>query len=358
MARLHNFNAGPSMLPLAVLEEARRNLIDHYGLGISVLEMSHRSEAFESIVERAKATLRRLLSLPDDYEILFLQGGASLQFAMVPLNLGSGGAYVNTGVWSEKALREAELVGQAPVEIWTDRPGGYRRVPLPDEPLQVPPRAPYLHITSNNTVVGTQWQHVPQTGVPLVCDMSSDFLSRPIDVRSFSLIYAGAQKNAGPAGVTVVVGRREILRNFRGPATTPTMLRYETHARAGSLYNTPPTFNVWLCSLVFDWIEQQGGLEEMGRRNEEKARILYEAIDRRPDLFRGHAEPHARSRMNVTFTLPEVELERRFLEAARERGCIGLAGHRLVGGLRASIYNAMPRESVEVLADLIDSWQP
>lgn len=358
MSRLHNFNAGPSVLPLPVLEEAQRNLVDHRGLGLSVLEMSHRSPAFEAIVERAMGTLRRLLALPDDYEILFLQGGASLQFAMVPLNLGGGGAYVDTGVWAQKAIKEAEIVGASPRVIWSGKADDFRRVPQPGEPLEAPLGAPFVHYTSNNTIYGTQYHHVPRFDPPLVCDMSSDFLSKPVDVRPFGLIYAGAQKNAGPSGVTIVIGRREWLHGFRGPATTPTMLRYATHADQGSLYNTPPTFGIWLCALVFDWIEAAGGVAAMARRAEEKAQMLYEVIDRRADLFRGHAEAGSRSWMNVTFTLPTTELEQRFLADAEARGCIGLKGHRLVGGLRASIYNALPLESVEVLADLMDGWQP
>lgn len=358
MPRLHNFNAGPSILPLPVLEEAQRNLIDHQGLGLSVLEMSHRSPAFEAIVERAMATLRRLLALPDDYEILFLQGGASLQFAMVPLNLGQGGAYVNTGVWAQKAIKEAEIVGASPQVIWSAEANGFRSVPAPDEKLDVPAGAPFVHTTSNNTIYGTQYHHVPDVAAPIVCDMSSDFLSQPFDISRMGLVYAGAQKNAGPSGVTLVIGRRDWLRAFRGPATTPTMLRYKTHADNGSLYNTPPTFGIWLCALVFDWVEAQGGVAAMARRAEEKAQMLYEVIDRRSDLFRGHAEVASRSWMNVTFTLPTPELEERFLAEAEARGCIGLKGHRLVGGLRASIYNAMPLESVEVLADLMDGWQP
>ena len=358
MARLHNFNAGPSTLPIPVLEEAQRNLVDHQGLGLSVLEMSHRSAEFEAIVQRAMASLRRLLDLPDDYEILFLQGGASLQFAMVPLNLGAGGAYVNTGVWSQKAIHEAEIVGAAPRVIWSGEADGFRRVPQPGEPLEAPPGAPYVHLTSNNTIYGTQFHEAPPFDVPTVWDMSSDFLSKPFDVRRTGLVYAGAQKNAGPSGVTIVVGRRDWLRAFDGPVQTPTMLRYKTHADQGSLYNTPSTFGIWICSLVFAWIEANGGVSAMARRAEEKAQMLYEVIDRRADLFRGHAEPSSRSWMNVTFTLPTQDLEKRFLADAEARGCIGLKGHRLVGGLRASIYNAMPLESVEVLADLMDGWQP
>lgn len=358
MPRLHNFNAGPSILPLPVLEEAQRNLVDHQGLGLSVLEMSHRSPAFEAIVDRAKATLRRLAAIPDDYEILFLQGGASLQFAMVPLNLGQGGAYVNTGVWSQKAIKEAQIVGAEPRVIWSGEADDFRRVPQPGEPLEVPAGAPFVHLTSNNTIYGTQFHHVPAFDAPIVCDMSSDFLSQPFDMGRMGLVYAGAQKNAGPSGVTVVIGRRDWLREFHGPPTTPTMLRYKTHADADSLYNTPSTFGIWICALVFDWIEAQGGLAAMARRAEEKAQMLYEVIDRRADLFRGHAETSSRSWMNVTFTLPTPDLEKRFLADAEARGCIGLKGHRLVGGLRASIYNAMPLESVEVLADLMDGWQP
>lgn len=357
MVRKHNFNAGPSILPLPVLEEARRNLVDTEGFGLSVLEMSHRSTEFDGILSRAKSALGRLLDLPEDYEILFLAGGASLQFAMVPLSLGRGGAYVNTGVWSQKAIEEARLVGEAH-EIWTDQAGGFRRTPAPGGSLDVPEGAPYLHITTNNTIYGTRWLHVPEVDVPVVGDMSSDILSGPLDVSKYGLIYAGAQKNAGPSGVTLVIGRRDLLADFKGPETAPTMLRYTTHLKAGSLYNTPSTFGIYLCALVYEWILATGGLDAMARRNEEKARLLYDAIDRRPELYSGHAERDHRSLMNVTFTLPTADAERRFLAEAEGRGCIGLAGHRLVGGLRASIYNAMPLESVEVLVDLMDRFEP
>jgi len=356
MARKFNFNPGPSTLPLPALEEAQRRLVDH-GEGLSVLEMSHRSPTFQAILDDAKKTLGRLLSLPDDYDVLFLQGGASLQFAMVPMNLGPGGAYVNTGSWSEKALAEAKTVGEA-TEIWSSKEGGHRRVPRPDEKLEVPSGAPYLHITTNNTIYGTQWRHVPDSPVPLVADMSSDFLSRPLDVSKFGLFYAGAQKNAGPSGVTVVVGKRSVLENFSGASWVPKILRYQTHAKADSLYNTPSTFGIWLCGLVFRWIESEGGLEEMARRAETRAALLYEAIDRRPDVFLGHAEKESRSRMNVTFRLPSEEAEKRFLAEAEAAGCIGLKGHRSVGGIRASIYNALPLEAVETLASLMDRFQP
>lgn len=356
MSRKHNFNAGPAALPLPVLEEAQRKLVDH-GEGVSVLEMSHRSRAFEAILEEAKGGLARLLSLPADHEVLFLQGGASQQFAMVPMNLGQKGAYVTTGSWSEKALQEARIVGE-PREIWSAKEGGFRTVPSPEERLGVPEDAPYLHFTTNNTIYGTQWHHTPRASCPLVADMSSDFLSRPFDPAPYGLIYAGAQKNAGPSGVTVVVGRRSLLRGSAGPSWVPKILRYQTHAEADSLYNTPPTFGIWLCSLVFRWIEREGGVAEMERRAKAKAGRLYDVIDRRSDVYQGHAAKEARSLMNVTFRLPTEEAEERFLAEAEREGCVGLKGHRSVGGIRASIYNAVPMESVEVLADLMERFSP
>lgn len=356
MSRKFNFNAGPATLPLPVLEEAQRRLVDH-GEGVSVLEMSHRSPAFQAILDDAKATLGRLLALSDDYEILFLQGGASQQFAMVPLNLGPGGAYITTGTWSEKALAEARIVGEAS-EIWSDAAGGFRRVPRRDERWELPPGAPYVHITTNNTIYGTAWDHVPEFDAPLVADMSSDFISGPLDVSKFGLIYAGAQKNAGPSGVTIVVGRRSLLEGFQGASSVPKILRYQTHAKAGSLYNTPSTFGIWLCGLVFKWVETEGGLEEMARRAEARAARLYEMIDARPDVFEGHADKAARSKMNVTFRLPSAEAEARFLAEAEAAGCMGLKGHRSVGGIRASIYNALPMEAVEVLAGIMERFKP
>lgn len=353
--RKHNFNPGPGALPLTVLERLQRNLVDHEGLGLSVLEMSHRSKDFERIIDQARASIAGLYGLPGDYEVLFLQGGASLQFAMVPLNLGPGGAYVNTGAWSTKALKEARTVGEAH-EVWSAAEGGFRRVPRPDEKLEVPDGAPYLHLTTNNTIYGIQWHHVPEVGVPLVADMSSDFLSRPVDLTRFDLVYAGAQKNAGPAGVTVVIGRRSLLREFRGDPKTPTMLRYATHAAKDSLYNTPNTFGIYAVGLVVEWVREQGGLEAMAERNAEKARAVYAAIDERPELYRGHAEPDSRSQMNVTFRLTDEALEAKLLAAAAERGILGLKGHRSVGGLRASLYNAVPMASVEVLVDLMRSF--
>ena len=356
MARKHNFNAGPSALPLEALEEAQKNLVDHHGLGLSVLEMSHRTPEFEGILGHAKETLAKLIGLPDSYDVLFLQGGASLQFAMVPMNLGKGGAYVNTGVWSKKALEEAKVVGTA-TEIWTDKDNNFKHVPAAGTKFHLP-EVPYVHTTSNNTIYGTQWQHTPEvSGTLHVCDMSSDILSRPIEIEKYDMIYAGAQKNAGPSGVTIVIAKKAVLESFKGEAWVPKFLRYQTHQKNNSLFNTPPPFAIYLCSLVFDWIDRMGGLKAIQQRNEEKAGLIYEQIDRRPELFRGHAAKDARSRMNLTFTMPTPEMEKDFLAKAKEAGCIGLKGHRDVGGLRASIYNAVPVESVQVLANLMAKYQ-
>ena len=355
MVRKHNFNAGPSALPLEALEEAQKNLVDHQGLGLSVLEMSHRTPEFEGILDHAKKTIARLIGLPDTYDVLFLQGGASLQFAMVPMNLGKGGAYVNTGVWAKKALEEANVVGTAK-EIWTDKEHNFRSVPAAGTKFHLP-EAAYVHTTSNNTIYGTQWQHTPDvSGTLHVCDMSSDILSRPIEIEKYDLIYAGAQKNAGPSGVTIVIGKKAVLESFKGEAWVPKFLRYSTHAKNNSLFNTPPTFAIYLCSLVFDWIERQGGLVGIQKRNEEKAGLIYEQIDRRPELFIGHANKEARSRMNLTFTMPNPELEKKFLGLAKEAGCIGLKGHRDVGGLRASIYNAAELSWCEALASFMKEF--
>lgn len=356
MVRKHNFNAGPSALPLEVLEEAQKNLVDHHGLGLSVLEMSHRTPEFEGILDHAKKTIAKLVGLPDTYDVLFLQGGASLQFSMVPMNLGKGGVYVNTGVWAKKALEEANVVGTAK-EIWTDKEHNFRTVPAPGTKFHHP-EAPYVHTTSNNTIYGTQWQHTPEvSGTLHVCDMSSDIFSRPLDIEKYDLIYAGAQKNAGPSGVTILIGKKVVFESFKGEAWVPKFLRYPTHFSNNSLFNTPPTFAIYLCSLVFDWIERQGGLVGIQKRNEEKAGLIYEQIDRRPELFTGHARKEARSRMNITFTMPTPEHEKKFLAQAKEAGCIGLKGHRDVGGLRASVYNAVPVDSVKVLANLMAKFE-
>lgn len=354
--RKHNFNAGPAALPRSVIEQAAADLPDHDGVGISILEMSHRSKAFQAVIDDARATLTRLYALPESHEVLFLQGGASLQFAMVPMNLGSGGAYVNTGVWSKKALAEARVIGDAH-EVWSSADAGFTSVPGPDVKLEVPEDAPYLHYTSNNTIYGTQYHHVPDVNVPLVCDMSSDFLSRPIDVRPFDLIYAGAQKNAGPSGVTVLIGNKSITRGFRGGDGVPKILRYVTHAEKGSLFHTPNTFGIYLIGLVARWVEAQGGLAGVAAINARKAGRLYGAIDSRDDVFSGHAERDSRSHMNVTFRTREDAQTQAFLDAATRQDMVGLKGHRSVGGLRASIYNAVPEASVELLSRMVEDFQ-
>jgi phosphoserine aminotransferase len=356
--RVHNFNAGPAALPLAVLEQVQSELLSHGESGLSVMEMSHRSRAFEEIAGRAEADLRRLLAVPDTFAVLFLQGGASLQFAMVPMNLrprGGSADYVLTGSWSRAAMREAEKLGAVRVAGSTEE-GAFRRVPEPKE-LQPAPDAAYLHFTSNNTIHGTQWRRAPEPlqGVPLVCDASSDFLSRPVEIDRYGLVYAGAQKNAGPAGLTIVVVRRDLLE--RVPAGLPVMLDYKVMAEQRSLYNTPPTFAIYVSGLVMRWLLELGGLEEIARRNQDKADRLYRAIDGSGGFYRGHADPVSRSSMNVTFRLPSEELEKAFLARAAAEGFEGLKGHRSVGGLRASLYNAVPLGSVEALVELMSDFR-
>ncbi|MCA9540052.1 MAG: 3-phosphoserine/phosphohydroxythreonine transaminase [Myxococcales bacterium] len=351
--RKHNFNAGPAALPLPVLEQVQRELCDYRGSGMSVMEMSHRTDVYEEILFRARDTIARLYGLPDTHEVLFLQGGASLQFAMVPMNLGTGGAYVDTGTWSSKAISEAKLLG--PVHrLWTGADEHYRRVPKEGELAEAPEDAPYLHYTSNNTIYGTQFHYVPRSTVPLVADLSSDFLSRPLDVRPFDLIYAGAQKNAGPSGVVVVIARKTISRGYRGLASTPKILRYVTQAENDSMYNTPNTFGIYVLGLVAEWVEQTGGLAAMAEINAEKARRLYETIDEDP-RFEGHATEDSRSHMNVTWRMGDAAHEKTLLAAAEAAGIVGLKGHRSVGGLRASIYNAVPLASVDALIKLLRS---
>jgi phosphoserine aminotransferase len=356
--RVHNFGAGPAVLPVPVLERVQAELLDFAGTGMSVMEMSHRSVAFEGIIHKAEADLRTLLGLGPDNAVLFLQGGASLQFAMVPANLRAAGAsadYVLSGHWSKTALKEAQKSGRARVAGSTET-SDFDRIPAQGE-LDLDPGAAYLHFTSNNTIYGTQWTTPPQppVGVPLVCDASSDALSRPIEISRYGLLYAGAQKNLGPAGVTVVVVRKELLE--RTPGGLPTMLDYRLMAEKASLYNTPPTFAVYVVGLVLEWLKGLGGLAEAGRRNEAKATLLYEAIDGSGGFYRGHARPESRSRMNVTFRLPSEDLEKAFLKEAEAQRLDGLKGHRSVGGLRASIYNACPIESVAALAGFMGEFR-
>jgi len=353
MNRAHNFNPGPAALPLEALQQARDELTDYRGIGMSVLEISHRSKEFEAINDETQALLKELLSIPDGYKVLFLQGGASLQFAMVPMNLlgeGRTAAYVDTGSWAKKAIKEAKLIGEVAV-VASSADSQYTRIPDPAD-IRVPSDAAYLHITSNETIGGIQYKTFPDAGgVPLVADMSSDILSRPIDVSRFGLIYAGAQKNLGPAGVTVVILREDLLERMR--KDIPTMLRYDIHAENNSLYNTPPVFSIYMVGLVLKWVKNRGGLAAVERLNREKADLLYGAIDESGGFYRGVADPDSRSVMNVTWRMASEELEKAFIKEAGENGFVGLKGHRSVGGLRASIYNAVPLEAVRALAEFM-----
>ncbi|MCO5166065.1 MAG: 3-phosphoserine/phosphohydroxythreonine transaminase [Planctomycetes bacterium] len=350
--RAHNFGAGPAVLPVEVLTEAREALLSFGDTGVGILELSHRSDAFVAVREEAAARLRRLAGAGDDWAVLFLQGGASLQFHMVPLNLGADADYVVTGVWAQKAYEEARRLGPARVAATTEGTGHDR---LPDA-LDVRPGAAFVHYTSNNTIYGTQWPAPPGAGVaPLVCDASSDIFSRPLDLARHALVYAGAQKNLGPAGVTVVLARRDLLARSAG-RDLPPMLDYAVQARHDSSYNTCPTFGIYVVGLVARWLEAQGGLAALAERNAAKATRVYAALDAAPHLYRGHARPEARSLMNVTFRLRDEALERRFLSQAEARGLVGLKGHRTLGGLRASLYNALPDAAVDALVSLLEDF--
>ena len=354
--RIYNFSAGPAVLPVPVLEEAQRELIKLPGVGMSILEISHRSKAFDEIIGAAESGLRELMNLPDNYHVLFLQGGASLQFSMVPMSfLPKGGSadYIVTGSWGKKAVKEAKLSGAVNIAATTED-GNFTRVPGQEE-LKLDPQAAYAHFTTNETIQGVEWKREPEVGdVPLVADASSDILSRPIPVEKYALVYAGAQKNMGPSGVTLVIIRDGLL--GRIPQGMHTMLDYRTHVENKSLYNTPNTFGIYIISLVCKWLKSLGGLPGMQRENEAKARILYDAIDA-TDFYRGHADADSRSLMNVTFRLPSEELEKQFAKEATAAGLDGLKGHRSVGGLRASIYNAFPREGVEALVSFMKEFE-
>ncbi len=358
--RVWNFSPGPGVLPLAALEEAQRDLLCLPGVGASVMEISHRSKAFEAIISAAEENIRKLLHLPQHYHVLFLQGGARLQFAMIPMNFlrGTGKAadFIVTGSWGAMASKEAQTQGQVRV-VWDGKTEGYRRVPTPGE-YQVNSDAAYVHITSNETIEGVQFRTEPQVGdIPLMCDASSDFLSRPVAIERYALLYAGAQKNAGPAGVTIVIIREDLLQ--RCPNDLPSMLNYLKHAEARSLLNTPPCFAVYMVKLVTDWLLREfGNLAKVDEYNRRKAAILYEVIDQSQGYYRGHAHPEHRSLMNVTFRLPNEALEKKFLAEAAAAGFMHLEGHRSVGGCRASIYNAMPLEGVEALREfMLDFWK-
>ena len=354
--RILNFSAGPAILPVEVLEQAQRDLLSLPGVGMSILEISHRSKPFEDILAGCEADLRTLAGIPDDYRVLFLQGGASLQFSMVAMNLlpaGGSADYIVSGSWSQKAVKEAKRVGAVKIAATTES-GNFTRVPRQNE-LTLDPKAAYVHYTTNNTIFGTEFQYLPDTGsVPLVADTSSDIFSGPIDVSKYALIYAGAQKNLAPAGVTLVIIRDDML--TRTPSSLPTMLQYGVHVENKSMYNTPPVFAIYVMRLVLAWLLKQGGLAAVGARNARKANKLYAAIDR-TEFYRGHAENDSRSRMNVTFRLPSEELEKKFIKDATAAGLDGLKGHRSVGGLRASIYNAFPEEGVDALVQFMSEFE-
>jgi phosphoserine aminotransferase len=354
--RVYNFAAGPAVLPLPVLEEIQRDLMALPGVGMSILEISHRSKPFESILEQAEADIRALAGIPDGYHVLFLQGGASTQFSMVPMNLLTAGTtadYIDSGSWADKAIKEAKKVGAVNVAA-TTKAEKYARVPAQSE-LKLTPGAAYVHMTSNNTIEGTEWKSLPEVGgAPLVNDTSSDMFSRPIDIRKHALIYAGAQKNMGPAGVTVVIIRDDMLP--RSQPTLPTMLNYAVHAENKSLYNTPPAFAVYALGLVMKWLRQMGGLPAVAKINERKAAKLYAEIDR-TGFYRGTAHKDSRSLMNVTFRLGSEDLEKVFIKESTAAGFDGLKGHRAVGGMRASIYNAFPEEGVDALVAFMKEFE-
>ncbi len=355
--RAYNFNAGPAALPLEVLERAQKQFVDYEGTGMSIMEMSHRGAVYEGVHKEAEQRLLSLLGNPEGFKVLFLQGGASTQFAMIPMNLlgeGKVGSYVDTGSWAGKAISEAKLLGETQVASST-KEDNYMRVPTADE-LQIAPDAAYVHLTSNETIGGVQFKQFPDTGdIPLIVDMSSDILSRPLDMSQFGMIYAGAQKNLGPSGVTVVIAREELVNN--SPKHIPTIFRYDTHLSNGSLYNTPPSFAIYMVNEVLKWIEEKGGLEGVERLNEQKANLIYDAIDNSNGFYKGAAHTDSRSHMNITFRLETEELEKAFIKASEQAGFVGLKGHRSVGGLRASIYNAVPYESCKALVEFMQDFQ-
>lgn len=355
MNRVYNFSAGPSMLPLPVLEKAQKELVCYGDTGMSVMEMSHRSKAFDDIIKQAEADIRELMNIPDNYKVLFLQGGGNTQFAMVPLNLYKKGKadYVQTGQWAKKAAQEAKKWGEVHI-VASSEDKVYSYIPKLDKSM-FDPEADYFHITYNNTIYGTRYTKIPDTGnVPLVADLSSNIMSEVIDVTKFGLIYAGAQKNIGPAGVTVVIIREDLLGNAK--ADCPTMLDYKIHADKDSLYNTPPCYAIYVAGLVFQWLKEMGGVAQMQKINEEKAGILYDFLDN-SSLFKGTVVPEDRSLMNVPFVTGDDDLNAKFIKEATAAGLVNLKGHRTVGGMRASIYNAMPVEGVKALVEFMKKFE-
>ncbi len=356
MSRVYNFSAGPAMLPEEVLKIAADEMLDYHGSGMSVMEMSHRGKVYDGIIKKAEQDLRDLMQIPDNYKVLFLQGGAHLQFAMIPMNLMKNrkAAYVVTGNWAKKAYQEAAKFGEAiKVASSEDRTFSY----IPDcSDLDIPEDADYLYICHNNTIYGTTFKTLPNAkGRDLVADISSDFLAYPVNVSDYALLYGGVQKNVGPAGVTIVIIREDLIREDILPGT-PTMLMYKTHADAESLYNTPPCYNIYVCGLVFEWLKKMGGLEAMKERNEEKAAILYDFLDS-SSLFKGTVDREFRSLMNVPFITGDKDLDAEFIKAAEAEGLVSLKGHRSVGGMRASIYNAMPKEGVVKLVEFMKDFE-
>lgn len=353
--RVYNFSSGPATLPYEVLQQAGKDIINYRDMGMGIMEMSHRSKEFMAVAKAAESNLRLLLEIPDNYKVLFMQGGASSQFFMIPLNLLGGGkkaSYLNTGTWSKKAIKEARIYGDIDVPFSSEE-NNFNEVPRSSEYV-VDRESCYLYFVSNNTIYGTQFGEFPDTETLLVCDMSSDILSRPVDINKFGLIFAGAQKNLGPAGVTIVIIRDDLL--GKAPENTPTMLNYKAHSDNDSMLNTPPCFAIYTVGEVLKWMIQQGGVEIFEKRNIEKATLLYDAIDS-TGYYRGHAKKNSRSLMNVSFNLPTPELELKFVEEASRKGLNGLKGHRSIGGCRASIYNAFPKEGVIALVRFMQKFE-
>ncbi|MCI6783685.1 MAG: 3-phosphoserine/phosphohydroxythreonine transaminase [Lachnospiraceae bacterium] len=356
MSRVYNFSAGPAVLPEEVLQEAADEMLDYRGCGMSVMEMSHRSKVYDNIIKEAEADLRDLMNIPDNYKVLFLQGGASQQFAAIPMNLmkNKKAAYIVTGQWAKKAFQEAKMYGDA-VEVASSADKTFSYIPDCSD-LDIPEDADYVYICENNTIYGTKFKELPNTkGHTLVADVSSCFLSEPVDVTKYGVIYGGVQKNVGPAGVVIVIIREDLIRDDVLPGT-PTMLKYKTQADADSLYNTPPCYGIYICGKVFKWLKKMGGLEVMKQRNEEKAKILYDFLDQ-SKLFKGTVVPKDRSLMNVPFVTGDADLDAKFVKEATEAGFVNLKGHRTVGGMRASIYNAMPKEGVEKLVGFMKKFE-
>ena len=356
MSRIYNFSAGPAMLPEEVLKQAAAEMLDYNGSGMSVMEMSHRSKVYQAIIDEAEADLRKLIGIPENYKVLFLQGGATLQFALIPLNFMVKGKIdlINTGVWTKKAIKDAKLYGEVNV-VASGEEGGFKKIP-DVKSIKFDPEADYVYMCDNNTIYGSKFKEYPETGnVPLICDMSSCFLSEPIDVKKFGMIYAGAQKNVGPAGVTILIIRDDLL--ARTPRQSlPAYFDYRLHVENGSMYNTPPTYGIYICGLVFKWLLENGGLEARKKANEEKAAILYDYLDH-SEFYRPYVDKDSRSLMNVTFRTPSDELDAEFLEGAKKYKFTNLKGHRSTGGLRASIYNAMPKAGVEALVKYMKEFE-